>query len=702
MIRRIHVWLTAALVAVAMAGCGGGSSSEAGSPVVGGGGSGSSTTNEVKVSLSLSATTVTAASPATVTAKVVDSTGASVSGAVVSFTVAGGLGQLSASSALTDSNGQAQVTLAPATSATSGADTVTASTTVSDSTASASTGFQLSATSAELTSLTATSGSGDSSGHPLSAYGQTLVTVVLTGVSESSPATVNLNSSCVALGKASISPASTTTTSGSFSATYTDAGCGAVLASDTVTATLAGSGTQVQGSVYLTSPAANALTYVSASPSTIYLKGSGLTESSTVKFQVNDQAGNALPGKAVTMALTTYAGGLAIDGGSAAVTKTTDANGQVSVIVNSGTVPTPVRVSATLSNGVSTVSNELAVGVGLPSELNFSLSQETINLDCASIDGVTNAYTVYAADRSGNPVPAGTALTFWAEGGQIATSVKTSIDASGIASAKAAFVCQEPRPADGRVTVLAYAIGEESFVDLNGNNTYDPGEPFQDLGDIVKDMLYDNSYDPANDEYVSLQGVAAGSSACVSSFVSAYPKLATSANIPSRPNTCDGTWTSRTYVRRAVETVLSTSEAGLIWGGTGGLSSSSCHAISKQSGSAASSATTYYEVGSGDTWYGGATIGSMPLVVSDANAIRLNPMAAGTTLAVSDASTNLKVSVLGSPVASTATAPGAAVKYELTNGATSGTFTLTVTSPSGLSTAYVLGVNSGTRPSTCP
>jgi hypothetical protein len=141
---------------------------------------------------------------------------------------------------------------------------------------------------------------------------------------------------------------------------------------------------------------------------------------------------------------------------------------------------------------------------------------------------------------------------------------------SGIASAKAAFVCQEPRPADGRVTVLAYAIGEESFVDLNGNNTYDPGEPFQDLGDIVKDMLFDNSYDPANDEYVSLQGVAAGSSACVSSFVSAYPKLATSANIPSRPNTCDGTWTSRTYVRRAVETVLSTSDAGLIWGARAG------------------------------------------------------------------------------------------------------------------------------------
>lgn len=701
MIRRIHVWLLAAAAALALAGCGGGSSSEAGTPVVGGGGDGS-TTNEVTVSLSLSSTTVTAASPATVTAKVVDSTGSAVSGAVVTFSVAGGLGDLSAASALTDSSGTAQVTLSPASSATSGADTVTASTTVSASTASASAGFQLSSTSASLTALAATSGSGDSSSHPLSAYGQTLLTLTLSGVSESSPATVALTSSCVSLGKATISPASSTATTGTLTATYTDAGCGAVLGADTVTASLSGSSTQVQGQVYLTSPTANALTYVSASPTTIYLKGSGLTESSTVKFQLNDQAGNALPGKTVTMALTTYAGGLALDGSSASVTKTTDANGQVSAIVNSGTVPTPVRVSATLANGVSTVSNELAVGVGLPSELNFSLAQGTVNLDCASIDGVTNTYTVYAADRSGNPVPAGTALTFWAEGGQIATSVKTALDSSGIASATAAFVCQEPRPADGRVTVVAYAIGEESFVDLNGNNTYDAGEPFQDLGDIVKDVLFDNSYDAANDEYVSLQGLAGGSATCVTSFVSSYPKLATSANIPSRPGTCDGTWTARTYVRRAVETVLSTSEAGLIWGSTGGLDSGSCHPISKQSGSAASSLKTYYEVESGDVWFGGSSTGSMPLIVSDANGVRLNPMAAGTALSVSDASTNLKVSVLGTPVASTAAAPGAAVKYEFTNGATSGTFTLSVKSPSGLTTAYVLGVNSGTRSTTCP
>ncbi|MYM35540.1 hypothetical protein GTP38_14485 [Duganella sp. FT94W] len=47
----------------------------------------------------------------------------------------------------------------------------------------------------------------------------------------------------------------------------------------------------------------------------------------------------------------------------------------------------------------------------------------------------------------------------------------------------ARFCAGNPRPADGRVTVLAYALGEENFVDANGNNRYDKGETFTDLGD---------------------------------------------------------------------------------------------------------------------------------------------------------------------------------------------------------------------------
>jgi len=40
---------------------------------------------------------------------------------------------------------------------------------------------------------------------------------------------------------------------------------------------------------------------------------------------------------------------------------------------------------------------------------------------------------------------------------------------------------QGGRPANGLVTIMAYAAGEEDFDDANGNNTYDCGETFRDL-----------------------------------------------------------------------------------------------------------------------------------------------------------------------------------------------------------------------------
>ena len=56
---------------------------------------------------------------------------------------------------------------------------------------------------------------------------------------------------------------------------------------------------------------------------------------------------------------------------------------------------------------------------GLPSQLNFSVSQATINIEGYKIQGTPNTYTVIASDRLGNPVPDGTAINFIAEGGQI-------------------------------------------------------------------------------------------------------------------------------------------------------------------------------------------------------------------------------------------------------------------------------------------
>lgn len=46
---------------------------------------------------------------------------------------------------------------------------------------------------------------------------------------------------------------------------------------------------------------------------------------------------------------------------------------------------------------------------------------------------------------------------------------------------------QNPRPANGLVSILAYAAGEEDFVDANFNNVFDCGESFTDLGTAYRD-----------------------------------------------------------------------------------------------------------------------------------------------------------------------------------------------------------------------
>ena len=143
-----------------------------------------------------------------------------------------------------------------------------------------------------------------------------------------------------------------------------------------------------------------------------------MVENSNVIFQVKDANNNGLPGQTVVLEPTVLVGGLTLDGGSTSVSKITDSEGKVIVRVNSGTVPTPVRIKATLQgSSISTVSSVLAVAVGLPSQLNFSLAQGTINIEGYNIQGTPNTYTVVGSDRLGNPVPDGTAINFVTEGG---------------------------------------------------------------------------------------------------------------------------------------------------------------------------------------------------------------------------------------------------------------------------------------------
>ena len=398
-----------ALLLMAVAACGGGGGS-AGTPILGGGGSNA----QPKMTIELSTSTVTAATPATVKARLVDTTGAPVPGSVVTFATLGGLGVFSASTALTDASGIATVTLQPRTATATGADTATATATVSGVEASASLGFQLTATNVTIASFV-------SDLSTISAYGQTALTVRLAGHTPGTPVNVTMSSACVTKGLASLTPPTAVSTStGSATFTYRDLGCGSFDAIDGLQASIGGTAATANLQLALTAPTVSSLSFVSASPEVIFLRGSGFTENSNVVFQVRDANGGGVPNRRVLLEPTTLAGGLLVDGGSVPVTKLSDSEGKVLVRVNAGTVPTPVRIRATLEGStISTVSSNLSIAVGLPSQNNFSMSQGTFNIEGNNIDGVSNTYMIIASDRLGNPVPDGTAINFVTEGGQV-------------------------------------------------------------------------------------------------------------------------------------------------------------------------------------------------------------------------------------------------------------------------------------------
>lgn len=698
-IGRPAAWAAALVLAVSLAGCGGGGGS-AGTPVVGGGSSGS--TSGV-LTLSASSTTVSSANPAQITAVLKDASGNPVVGQVVEFSVVRSLAVTGVATALTNAKGEASTSVAPASSTSVGADEVIATVSFAGKTLEKTLGFQFNATNIALSfgSLP--------SGFTLSPYGQVSLVLSASGASVGSPVNVSLSSACVAQGKATLSPPTATLTSGSLTVQYVDNGCGAAQASDVVQASVPASSSAAALPIPLASPAVASFSFVQAVPELIFLKGSGLGESSLVTFAVRDVAGSPLPNQAVSLSLLTGAGGVLMEGqslGSGAISRTSDAQGRVSVRISSGTVPTPVRVQASVSSGtttVATVSSNLSVAVGLPSQLNFSLSQSTKNIEGYNIDGTPNVYAIIAADRSGNPVPAGTSINFTTEGGQIVQSALTQL-VDGIARASVNFVSAQPRPVDGRITITAFALGEESFEDRNGNNIYDFGEPFQDLGDVVKDRLFNNDFDPTEDEFVSLNG---SSAVCVPP---PNTRLGLDSSIPTRLDTCDGVWSGagKVYVRRAAETVLSTSTARPLWFETGGTSgerglSSSCSKVSLQVGSAPTATVGFAPV-SGQTWYSGSSAsGALTLIVADANNTRLNPMAAGTEITASTTTTGLTVTLNGgSPVPSTSEASLAGLSYTFEAGTTSGLITVAFKSPSGTTSSVAIPVVNGNRPDICP
>jgi hypothetical protein len=461
--------------------------------------------------------------------------GSPLANEIVTVSSGGGLVSLSPTSGavLTDSDGVARVSVVAAVDV-SGAAELSASATSGGQSASATLNYAV-AQSGGTGALRIDSLSISAAAGGLSSYGTASISATVveaSGAPPAQPVTVSFSSSCPA-GKATLTPTATTLPNGTVQATFTDAGCASSAPVDVSISASISTDTKSQV-LRINPPAAGSLRFDSSDPAdrSITLKGQGgvgRQEFATLAFRLVDVAGNGVPNVDVCFDATTYIGGLNIDGfnnvalpaiqgstelcGSDNVVryvKRTTADGSVRIQVNSGTTPTPVRVRARAiypavgGSRLETISDSLSISTGLPLQRSFDLSLSSSNIEGRNISGTTSTLTARLADQFGNPVPDGTVVNFIASGGAVCSSTSGSCTtANGECSCD--FRSQEFRPSDGRVVVLAYTVGLEDYVDSNGNNVYDVGEPFTDLPDAILDVDKSGSYTDGTDVCLRFQ-----------------------------------------------------------------------------------------------------------------------------------------------------------------------------------------------------
>jgi hypothetical protein len=607
---------------------------------------------------------------ATIVAMARDANNLLMAGVPVSFTATSG--GLAITKGITDSNGQAIAALNTAGDSTTRNITVTAS--AGGRTASTIVAV---ATSSASNTVNIGNGSGPSfqpsllavAVPSLSAGGSTSLTVSVVrqdGTLYNSPVTLNFNSPCVAAGTAQIQPsATTTTTTGQATVTYVARGCAGP---DLVTATTAvgSQSLSATGTVTVAAATIGSIVYVSANPTNIALKGTGDTarpETSTVVFRVQDSSAGPVAGAQVQFSLSTTVGGIALT----SATATSDSQGNVQAVVNAGTVATPVTVSAKVTGvqGIGTQSTQLTISTGIPTAGSFSLAESCQNIEGLDYDGTIATVTARLADRFSNPVPNGTAVSFQAEGGSILPQCQTTTTTNEGGVCSVDFRSSNPRPSDGRVTVLATAIGEESFNDTNGNGIFDTGvDSFTDLGEPWLDVNESNTYNLGEPFYDFFNvgaelGVRNGPDGLFNGVLCAGAQCPTD---PLKKSTGIG-------VRNVV----------ILSGSTPVITLSGGAPLANRTMSPSSSITV-------DLW------------VRDVNG---NPMPGSTRIAATTSGSGLGV---GQPSSDTvpcsAQAAGLEVngitrfQYVVTSGATlgTGTFTVTVTTPKGVVTRYSIQV----------
>lgn len=507
----------------------------------GGGDSGTGTPNSDAIKIpTLTAsvqggTNAVAVGGSTIQATLLDAKGQPVSNTLVQFTGDEKVIRFSPTTGavLTNTSGIASIQVTSITSASVGGSTATTikmSALVGTTTVPGSIDVSLTPVQTANLALALDVGSGS-----MNAYGNQAITATVTADGKAltdTPATVAFSASC-----GNIAPLSSqTNNAGIASTTYIADKLSCAGTTITISAAIEGSAKNTTRTITVTPALATNLLFTDATPKVIYLSGSTGATQSKVTFKVVDAQSNSLLNQSIKLSLTNAGPGVSFNtvGNTAPVTLTTDNNGQVSVPVFSGTVPTTAQVKAELAvnSNVYTNSNTLTVASGAPVQRALSLALETLSVEGFDIDGIETKVTLSMADRQGNPVPDGTAVNFTASSGVMIPA--TCYVSDGASRCTVTWRSSGTRPNNGKVAIFAQVIGEEDFTDTNGNNIFDANEVFTDLGNAYRDNNFSGTWD-LGEFYVP----RAGSSICAGGE-------------NGKTNTCDGKWGAADVRKQAI------------------------------------------------------------------------------------------------------------------------------------------------------
>lgn len=524
--KQLGIKLSALTLALMLAGCGGGGSD--GYYNNDGSSSGNITTNpstgeEVK-SVNISTiqlidrngnfTQAIAAEGVSAQVKVTDQSGKGISGALVTFTVTGGVVLGSSNGAvLTNTNGEASISVKPENLNTNGAYQISAVADFDGTEASTpALNFSLQATNIILVDLTAASTQLESGG----STNITLKTQDANTKVNQNNVNVEFTAPCGKFEPATV----VSSNQGNVTTTYNAIGTDGKLCTGTQKISATGLNIPEVGiDVSIKALEANSLVYTSNKVN-LGIRKSGSASSGQIEFTLYAN-GVPIADQDVLIEKVQAPEDLSFVSFGNQNNKTikSDSNGKVIVNLYPGDKPGPVEIRATLvsDKNVSAVSKNVSVSIGRVTQDGLSLSVSKNSLQNV-IDGDTATITARMVDRTRNPVPDGTVISFVSEGGKVEPNCST---VQGVCSVT--LTTQEPRPLDNRVTVLAYVEGDKSFTDLDGDNLYTKGVDrlLSNIGSFFRDDNEDNQYnkDYGIGEFLYNRAVLGNKATCAPSTI---------------------------------------------------------------------------------------------------------------------------------------------------------------------------------------